>query len=263
MVRLGTVFVDEASSGPLLRSFVYVDARDLTFVAEADGSQVAKLDLRGVVFGDNGRVIKQQDQTGVFRVRGAQYERALRNGLVYSFDLPIKQHGALQFRMAVRDSASSRIGTAGQFVEVPDLRKGDLTLSGVIARGFGNGATGRNQSEVENEAETVAAGPAIRQFRHGSRVVFAYVIYNAKVETPGSLTAQIRLFREGKAVFVGTSTPVSMEGQTDPGRIVGASALQLGTEMALGEYVAQIVVTDSSNKKTRAASQWIDFELVR
>ena len=265
MVRLTTFFVDEAANGTLLRSFVYVDGGDLTFTEEADGWRVAKVDLRGVLFGDNGKVISQQDQTGTFRVRGAQYQRALSDGLVYAFDLPIKQRGALQFRVAVRDSASSRIGAAGQFVEVPDLRKGDLALSGIFARGLntGKGATATSPSDPKDDVELLAAGPAVRRFRQGSSVVFAYAIYNAKPGSPGGLTAQLRLFREGKEIFAGSPVPVNTEGQTDLSRIVGASALQLGSDMAPGEYIVQIIVTDSSNKKPRTASQWIDFEIIK
>jgi hypothetical protein len=265
MVRLTTFFVDEAASGTLLRSFVYVDAGDLTFSEEADGWRVAKVDLRGVLFGDNGKIVAQQDQTGAFRVRGPQYQRALSDGLVYGFDLPVKQRGALQFRVAVRDSASSRIGAAGQFVEVPDLRKGELALSGIFARGLTprKDAAATSQSDPQDEAEPLAAGPGVRRFRQGSSVIFAYAIYNAELKSPGGLTAQMRVYREGKDIYIGNPVPVNTEGQTDLSRIVGASALQLGSEMAPGEYVVRIIITDSSSKKPRSASQWIDFEIIK
>jgi len=36
----------------------------------------------------------------------------------------------------------------------------------------------------------------------------------------------------------------------------------LGSGLPAGEYVMQVVVTDSSKEKARVATQWIDFEVV-
>ena len=44
---------------------------------------------------------------------------------------PFKRSGAYQLRAAVRDAASSRVGSAYQFVELPDVRDGAFALSGV------------------------------------------------------------------------------------------------------------------------------------
>lgn len=42
----------------------------------------------------------------------------------------VKKPGAYQLRVALRDVASGRIGSAWQFVEVPDMSQGRLALSG-------------------------------------------------------------------------------------------------------------------------------------
>ena len=48
-----------------------------------------------------------------------------------------KEHsvGRRQPRIAVRDHATQKIGSANQFIEVPDIKKGRLTLSGISIRG--------------------------------------------------------------------------------------------------------------------------------
>jgi len=269
MAQLTSFFVDDASQGPLLRSFLYLDPHDLTFTEGADGWHVAKLDLRAVLFGDNGKVIDLQDQTGTLRFRGAGYERAQRDGIVHSFDTPVKQSGAFQFRVAIRDLGSSRIGASGQFVEVPDLRNGQLALSGIFAReapSQGNAVAAARQSSTNNEVEMVTAGPGVRRFRQGSTVIFAYAIYNSNVESSANsaqLSAQTRVFRDGKPVFTGELIPVGLEGQPDRRRITNVSLFQLGSEMLPGEYIVQIIVADSSKQKSRAATQWIDFEVVK
>jgi hypothetical protein len=50
----------------------------------------------------------------------------------------------------------------------------------------------------------------------------------------------------------------------DPKRLSAKGALRLGDDLAPGQYVLQIIVTDPHPKARGAtASQWIDFELVK
>ena len=261
--RLTSFFVDEPATGPVLRSFLYLSPRDLTFT-EAGGRHTATFDLKGVLFGSEGRVRGQQLQTVTVRLSDPAYERAQRRGLVYSFDLPTKQTGAFQFRLAVRDVSSLRIGAAGQLVEIPDLQKGRLVLSGIVVRVVGN--LGSTSTEA-TERDASLGNPAWRQFKQGSTLVFAYAIYNATLDSAtqlSRLTSQARVFRDGKVIFTGNPEPVDPKGQTDLKRITTTYALQLGSEMLPGDYVVQIMVADNSIKdKPREAMQWIDLEIVK
>jgi VWFA-related protein len=261
-VRLTSFFIDDPTRGALLRSFVYLDPRNLTFVEQADGWKVATLDVRAMLFGDNGRVLGEESQTGRLRLRGAGYETAMRDGMTYSFDVPLKLRGPFQFRVAVRDMITSRIGAAGQFVEIPELKNGRLALSGVVAREEPNNPV---TQPVDDQGPAATSGPAVRRFHLGSSASFAFVIYNAGAAgQAGQLTQQVRLFRDGKIVFTGTPTPVMINGQSDPARIASGSALLLGPPLIAGDYVFQVIVTDTTDKqKPRMASQWIDFELVK
>jgi len=207
---------------------------------------------------------RQKGQAATYR--GAEYKRAVRDGVVYGFDVPIKQRGTMQFRVAVRDVPSSRIGAAGQLVEVPNLEKGDLAISGIFLRGLPaeqKTTVAANQAPPADDGELITSGPGVRRFRQGSSLVLGYAIYNATNKRPAALTTQMRLFRDGKPVLVGAAVPINLEGQTDPRRIVSASGLQLDSKMEPGEYIVQIIVTESSNKKPRAASQWVDFEVIK
>jgi hypothetical protein len=56
----------------------------------------------------------------------------------------------------------------------------------------------------------------------------------------------------------------SAQGQSDPRRLTNRASLPLAADLAPGDYVLQIIVTDSADKqKPRVASQWIDFEIVK
>ncbi len=96
---------------------------------------------------------------------------------------------------------------------------------------------------------------------------FGYVIYNAQLEKATGqprLQTQMRLFREGKEIFAGRVQPFDPSGQTDFKRLTASGALQLGMEMPPGEYILQVLVTDTlAKEKHRVASQWIDFEIVK
>src|SRR2546423_2485555 len=133
-IRLTTFFIEEPGKGPMLRSFLYFDPHDLTFTDQPDGFHVTNLDIDAMLFGDNGRVIGQTHQSGSVRVLPDAYERTVRNGIVYGFDLPVKLRGGVQFRVAVRDIGSGRIGSAGQFVDIPNLQNGRLAMSGIVVR---------------------------------------------------------------------------------------------------------------------------------
>ena len=46
--------------------------------------------------------------------------------------VPVTRPGGVQVRFAVRDAASGALGAAGEFVEIPEWKKGAFALSGVV-----------------------------------------------------------------------------------------------------------------------------------
>ena len=263
-VDLTALFVNTAANGSELHSFIYFPARDLTFSDEPDGWHQAVFDLSGVIFGDNGTPVKTVAETRTLRLRRQAYDDVLSRGLVYRLVLPVPKPGSYQFRVALRDATTSRIGSAGQFVEVPNLKNDKLMLSGITASGYvdSNDAPGA-QTRTEREA---MSGPSRRKFRTPANLYYGYVIYNAKLDNAQQpkLVTSMRIIREGKIVFEGQPTPVDLTGQTDFQRIVAGSGLQLGTEMTPGEYILQVIVTDIlAKEKQRTETQWIDFEIVK
>ena len=256
-VRLTALFANDPGRGSLLRTFVAVDARDLTFTAEPDGTQVAKFDLSTVLFSVNGAMIKRQDHNAVLRLRGKPYERALREGVVYGVDLPVKQAGAFQLRVALRDSASQRIGAAGQFIQAPNLSDGQLALSGILLYAEGANATAGASDELQTSL-------VLRRFHQGTSLVFGYTIYNAalaKKTGQPQLTTQTVVFRDSVKIYSSDRLPVTATDQRDLKRIATGARLQLGPALTPGEYVVQIIVEDQVAKRT--ATQVTQFEVVK
>ena len=131
-------------------------------------------------------------------------------------------------------------------------------MSGIVVRQE-NVAPPAAARRIVDQAGT---GPAVRRFHQGANAVFAYMIYNGNQSA--QLTAQTRVYHDGKVIFSPDPVPVKLLGQTDPQHLTAGGRLQLASDMAPGDYVLQIIVTDSTDKqKPRVASQWIDFEVVK
>ncbi|MEK6335394.1 MAG: VWA domain-containing protein [Acidobacteriota bacterium] len=290
-LQLTSLFTNDLKAGSVMRSLLHIDAKDLSFTEEADGWHKSTFDILAVTFGDNGVPIDQVSKTHTVRTRGETYKRVMRDGFVYGVMVPVKKPGAYQLRIALRDSESERIGSASQFVDVPDLKKNRLAVSSIVLNGLTpaeyartNGTPGQppngnavatppnqtapaaSQSEGVDEGDAQAS-PAVRRFRQGMVMQYGYLIFNAqlnKTTNQPQLMAQIRLVRDGKVVFTGKDLPVTSANQADLKRLVAGGALQLGTELPPGEYILQIIVTDVlAKEKYRVSTQWSDFEIVK
>lgn len=253
-VRLTTIFVNDPTNGPLLRSFLFLNGRDLVFTALPEDIHEARFDLSTIIYGDYGKIVNRQDGPVRLRLRRERYDQVLRQGIVYKFDTPVKQFGTFQFRIALRDTASSRIGAAGQFIEVPNLGKGQLALAGIQVSAAGSAS------------DEVSKGPAVRRFPEGSPLTLAYAVYNAVADKNThlpQLTAQTCIYQDGKAIYSGKAMPLDVAGQPDLQRIAAAMQLDSGS-LGPGEYVLQIIVNDLlAPEKQGTASQWIDFVIAK
>jgi hypothetical protein len=239
------------------------------------GGRKADLGLVAVTFGDNGRVVDSGSWDFTIRLQKDAFERAMNDGHIYTINLPVKKPGAYQLRVAVRDAASERVGSANQFIEVPNVVKGRLTLSGIVIAGIdpakasasANAAqTAASVEKKPNEIEAQAHA-AIRKLRTGMFMDYSFLIFNAKLDRATErpqLETQVMLFRDGQRVFTGQVHPFEPGQQTDWKRLVAGGRIRTGGELRPGEYVLQVVVTDKLTKdKNRVATQWIDFEIVK
>ena len=275
-LRLNTLYGNDAKQGNFVSSFLHVNAKDLKFTDEADGSKKVIFDVLAVSFGANGTADAQISKTYTLTVKDEAYRKLLSEGFVYSFTFPVKKAGAYQYRVAIRDTQTQKVGSANQFIEVPNLKKNRLTVSGLVLenlteeqwqRSFANSPTATNKpaGKAENTNDPLAA-TSLRRFKRGTILRYGYEIYNAKViagQQP-SLNTQVRMFRDGKMIFEGKQIPLDLSGQPDLQRIKATGALNLGGGMLAGDYVLQIVVTDALAKaKSKIATQFVQFEIIQ
>jgi VWFA-related protein len=246
-VRLTTLFSNSDKDGSYLQTLLHFDARDLTFAEDTDGARSAAVDIAVVTFDENGDPAQTVHKTWSLRVPKEGYDNVLRKGLVYSVPVPVKKAGPYQLRVAIRDATSQKLGSAMQFVEVPDVKSGRLALSGIVLTADGS-------SPADSDAT-----PAVRIFQSGGAISYAYEILNVRSKAP--LQKQVRLYRDGQLVFEGPPSALDVGSEKEANRLAVGGHMQL-TKIPPGEYVMQVVVFDSLRKdKSRVASQSIDFEV--
>lgn len=259
-VYQNSFFANPKADGSVIRSFVYLNPANLTFV-QANGRRETPLEIHGVIFGDNGAVIEKVKHDIVLSLGDSEYEQAIRDGLPDAvrlrFDMTVKKPGSYQVRIAVRDRTSSKIGSAGQFVGVPNLNDKRVALSGIVLR---------SADEAVAQALLMANPPA-RRFAVNSELRFAFLLYNAPINPATQLpnvTTEIKLFRDGKSIGPAVEIPIDVKNQADLSRLFVNGAIRLDPTLEPGNYYLQVVVTDKPAKdKVAPITQWIGFEVVK
>jgi len=259
-MRLTTLY-SQGAQGAYLSALLHIDAKDLKFTDQPDAWHRAQIDISAITFGDNGQAVGTPvNKTYTVQLKNDAYRKALGEGFLYSMVVPLKKPGAYQVRVALRDSQADQIGSASQFIDVPDASKGKLTLSSIVLREFvpTPAAGAQPPSGVVTDGSPVGS-PAVRVFTPGQELAYGYQILNAKGPSGQEhVEAFSRVFRDGQEIFSGKPVDMSNASAAGP-RKVGGGVLKLGDMMRPGDYVLQVIVTDKSNNST--ASQWVDFEV--
>lgn len=272
-LRLNTLFGSDVKNGSFVRSVMHVNTKDLTFTEEADGKKKVIFDVLAVGYGDKGVPTDQISKTYTLIISPEQYQKFVSEGFIYYFAFPIKKPGAYQMRVAIRDQASEKVGSANQFIEVPNLKNKRLTLSGIVLNNLTyqqwnkqQQTTPANTAVDDDEQNSPMADTALRSFKRGTVLRYGFEIYNAKAgngQTP-RLNTQTRIFRDGKLLFEGKPQPVNASAQNNSQIGYGTGAINLGGEMQTGDYILQIVVTDNLAKdKYKVTTQFVQFEIVK
>ncbi len=277
-LRLNTLFANDEKQGSFVRSLLHVNTNDLVFKDEGNGRKRLTFDVLAVSFDTKGVALNEISKTYDVTLSGEKYENFVKEGFVYFFAFPVKKEGAYQMRVVIRDHASGKVGSASQFIEIPKMKKNrptlsDLVLENLTLEQWNNEAKINspgvqiNQSrEQQQSATNPMRDTSLRVFKQGTILRYAFEIYNPALEAgrKPQLNMQTKIFYEGKEIFQGKPQPINLDNQTDFSRIPAIGAINLGTEMNLGEYVLQIIVTDELAKdKHKYAAQYVSFELVK
>jgi len=274
-VKLNALFGYSQKSGYFIHSFLHIDAADLVFKKQPNGDYKANFDILGITYGDNGVPVDKNNATGSTTVRADQLEKVRKDGIAYSFVFPVKQPGAYQLRVALMDRESTEVGSANQFVEVPNLKKEGVTLSGIVlenvskqyfAKYSGSSTQVKTSSSTSGQSEQPDPlySTAARTFHRGTVLQYGVEVLNIKpnAKKPVDLVIQTRVFQDRKLVFQSQETAIDLTSLSS-GSILNNGAIELGENLLPGDYVLQMIVTDrSAAKKKNIATQYVQFEVL-
>lgn len=266
-LNLVPLYGNDQSTGNYVRSLLHVNGRDLKFEDESDGKKKAEFAILAASFGDNGMVVDNIGRTFTLSVPEEVMKRIVDEGFVYHFTFPVKRPGAYQYRVAVRDQLAGTVGSASQFIEIPDLKRPAPAISGIVLESFSAAdwkllAGGSDPARFSSDP---MRDTSLRRFKRGIVLRYGFEIYNARSSggKPPEVSTQIRLFRDGKTILEGKEIVLDPNGQADPKRLRSSGGINLPADLPAGDYILQIIVIDRQAKeKRRVNSRFVQFELV-
>jgi VWFA-related protein len=257
-VKLTPIFLQTEKTGPFLRTLLHIDASALQFTpVPADAAdknqepwQQTTLSEIVVLFDETGRLVDQVGSPQLIKARGIGLESLKRHGLDQQLDVPVPRPGPYQLRTAVLDRTSGKTGSAAQFVEVPDLKRKQLALSGVIL-----------SSVAFAEDKDPAGSSAQRVVQKGSELDYAVSVFNTVLapnnQRPNLLT-QLRLYRDGTLLYTGKKLPLAASETPVNGLVLVKGRVRISSPP--GEYLLEIAVQDLlAPAKKQAAVRYVDF----
>jgi VWFA-related protein len=258
------VFTNDAQAGSVINASVQLANDRLKFMPVGAGGKpqaqvevvCAVLDERGKSVHSSGRTLTLDGSTATSSTANAS-----RGKLVTNFSIPVLTPGLYQFRTAARDANSGIVGSAFEWVEVPDLKAARLALSSLLV-------TERRRASAQTAAAATATTtktPDIlrveRRFARTSHTFLQLYIYNAtRTATGGTpdVELEIKILRDNKVVMNAPPHKVSVAGASDLSRIFYAAEVPLAA-MTPGVYLLQVTVTDRAARTT--AARELDFSV--
>jgi VWFA-related protein len=247
-LEMNAMFFTTADRQPVVRTTLHFDCTPLAFQAAEGEKKAATLELIAISFDDNGNPVDQQERNFTVTLDPTAMKRALGEGLVYQVDFNAPKPGVYQMRAVLRETATGKLGTATQLMQIPDLAKASLAMSGIFLAGTG-------------PATNEFAG--MRQYATNSELHYAALVYSPTFDRARQgyqLTSRIEIVKAGKVIHQSTPRPVEAPGEQ-------VAELQVGGRLQLnglepGDYLLQLVVTDAlAPGKGARAGQWIDFSV--
>ncbi len=261
-----TNFVSLTNTGPVAITAILVDAATITLQPDASLHR-GSVDLLGLFYSSDGKLVHQFSKTIVLNLRPETYRAVMQSGVQF-IDQWNPSPGLYQIRTAARDAVTGRIGTATQWLEVPDLTAHKLALSDI----FFLGERPTEPAPASSSSEGVLPGrsgdtsqidprllvPALMQFQRGKWLNFGVFVYHRTEQMNNDFVVQIQLVRNSMPVFTSPLRLISKQDRVDSERLFYGSRLSL-EGLAPGRYFLQVIVIDRTSRE-RAFGR-IDFSV--
>lgn len=253
-LRLTALYAEVSKRGPVVRNLLHIDTRDLTFQSAADATaqtlagSSAQIEIVAMATSMGDLPVASVARSFTVHAPAEAMQESLRQGVLYTLDVPVKKRGAYQIQVAVRDVATGKVGSASQFLEIPELKKGRVALTSILLQ---------SADRPPGTPAWTGMSPATRQFQPGGTIEYFCMVENAgKRAGAPNLDSQIHIVRDGKEVYKGPAKLFSIDG----GGLAFTGKLKLSATMTPGDYYLGIVAAAPNSPKS-ASVQWTDFEI--
>ena len=253
-------YVDMPNEGMLVAVALQINGAAVEFTPEEGDKAKANIDLLGVVYDSNGK--REGFFRGLLTVDDSvsALSGSDRQDIYYNYQTKLKP-GLYQVRVAARDVKSRRVGSAIQWIQIPDLSKLQLALSSLmISEQAKDTMTKPENTAVNTDAANL---PVIvdRRFARTSKLRYIIFIYNAARGKTGTLqpdvTVQTQILRGNDVVLTSPASLISSEGQ-DLTRLPYAAEISLNT-LPAGRYELLVTVQDRIAKSN--STQRVNFKV--
>ena len=266
-IRLTTIIGNEPSTGNYVRTLFHIPGKDIALIDEPDGGKKAVFDVIAVVLDEKGKLVEEFNRTYPLRIPERGVDTITTNGIDFSSDIAIKKPGFYSLRIAVRDQNSNRIGSAGDYIEIPKAKESSFSITNLSSAVFsGDGKLMRPPARPMNAAFAPVfslEAPAVRKYEKGSPLRYIFSVNNPKISSgtdKANLTRELRLYKNGELISTLAETAIEISKTTLYGVYESAGAFLLNDDLAPGEYVIQIIVRDKISN--RISTQSLDFEVI-
>ena len=254
-VSLSLSYLNLADKGSILSATMQVP-REFFFFEPVNGKPTAVVDIAGNFFDAQGRP-------------GARFGNRITvnpppNGgkehdILYSHPVYLTP-GLYHVRVAARDEKSGKSGSAHGWIEIPDLSKGQLTLSSALLgrRPAGDPATVGDGEELQN-----SVGVSVNhRFTSGDFLrflIFAYNAARASTDAKPDIALQVQILRDEQPVVTTPLKRITVDPSTDLARIPYAADVSLAG-LPAGRYLLRLTAVDRVTKTTASQQARFDIE---
>lgn len=243
-LRLTPLYIDNAQREAVVTILLHIDTSKLTFV-QSEGRYRNKLEEIGFVLDANGKTVDKFSNNIESNLKPETYESALKRGFVATRAMSLKP-GTYQIRLFVREAGSGLIGTANDFIDIPNMKADRLSASSLFLSG-----RALQEGRVVNTAGE-GGTPSQRRFARNGEFSYSLVIYGAKVDDKSKQPQselRTRVLMGGKVMYAGAWRPVTAgEGSAPPARVVTGGVIKL-VGLAPEDYTLEVTVRDKLRKK--------------
>ena len=236
-IRFAAAYFSEPVNGTIEGS-LHIDARELTLTRRLNGQITGSLDIEIAAFDENG-MVQSDTRTYPLQLTAERYQEALRMGFTATPTVSLHGSGPLQVRVSVRDGTSGRIGSAGQFLNVPEVSRGQLAIDGIA---------------LSSKDDQAAGEALVHRFHADAVFTVSYQILNltADENRRSKIETQASVLRDGDVIYRGKPLPADFTPTDDPKRRRAATEFRLG-KMEPGLYALRISVRDMLSQEPRTA----------